>query len=244
MIKDLRVEYRSVGELKPYQRNARTHSPEQIDKIVRSIREFGWTNPILVDGANGVIAGHGRLLAAHKLDMATVPVIELDGLSEAQKRAYILADNRTALDAGWDNDLLRIELGELKSLDFNLELTGFSLEELGGLLTDQTLGLTDPDDAPEPPASPVAAVRDVWLLGSHRLVCGDSTEAEAVEAALNGVKPHLLVSDPPYGVSYDPDWRNKAAIQGTTAGRKRGVIGGSAIGTVPPVGPYSSMMLL
>jgi len=174
-----------------------------------SIREFGWTNPILVDGDNGVIAGHGRVLAARKLGMATVPVIELAGLSEAEKRAYIIADNKLALNAGWDRDLLGLELGDLDSLGFDLSLTGFGEEELAGLLNLGNPGLTDPDDIPDLPDEPVSRAGDVWLLGEHRLVCGDSTRMTDVDRALNGVRPHLAVCDPPYGVNYDPAWRQR-----------------------------------
>ena len=206
----LAVSYVAIGDLIPYARNARTHSDEQVAQIAGSIREFGFTNPILVDGANGIIAGHGRLMAARKLGMAEVPVIELAGLSETQKRAYVIADNKLAMNAGWDDALLSAELGELGDAGFDLSLAGFSDLELGALLVEATEGLTDPDDVPEPPADPVTKLGDVWLLGRHRLVCGDSTTVEAVDAALNGVKPHLMVTDPPYGVEYDPDWRNRA----------------------------------
>ena len=185
-------------------------------EIAASIREFGFTNPILVDGENGIIAGHGRLLAARQLGMKTVPVIELAGLSEAQKRAYIIADNKLALNAGWDNELLGLELGELKDLGFDLALTGFSEEELAGLLSIGTAGLTDPDEVPPLPEEPVSQEGDLWLLGSHRLLCGDSTKAEDVARVLDGVKPHLLVSDPPYGVDYQPDWRGRAGVNANT----------------------------
>ncbi len=203
----LAVEYRPLGRLIPYARNARTHSDEQIAEIAASIREFGFTNPILVDGANGIIAGHGRVLAARKLGMASVPVIELAGMSEAQKRAYVIADNKLALNAGWDRDALALELGDLDALGFDLALTGFSGDELAGLLIDGNSGLTDPDDVPELPQQPVSCLGDVWVLGKHRLVCGDSTDAADVARALNGVSPHLMVTDPPYGVNYDPSWR-------------------------------------
>src|SRR5690606_33852941 len=147
----LAVDFRPAAALIPYARNARTHSEAQVAEIAASIREFGWTNPILVDGENGVIAGHGRLMAARKLGLDTVPVIELAGLSEAQKRAYIIADNRLALNAGWDMDLLGIELCDLEALGFDLSLTGFGEEEIGGLLNQGKEGLTDPDAIPEPP---------------------------------------------------------------------------------------------
>jgi DNA modification methylase len=205
----LAVIYRPVDGLIPYARNARTHSDAQVAQIAASIREFGWTNPVLVDGENGIIAGHGRLLAARKLGMSTVPVIELSGLSEAQKRAYIIADNNMALNAGWDNELLGLELGDLAALGFDLSLTGFDDLEIAALTSLGTSGLTDPDDIPETPERPTTLPGDVWLLGKHRLICGDSTNPADVERVLNGVKPHLLIADPPYGVSYDPSWRER-----------------------------------
>jgi DNA modification methylase len=204
-----------VAALVPYARNARTHSDTQVAQIAASIVEFGFTNPVLVDGQSGVIAGHGRLLAARKLGMTEVPTIELSHLTPAQKRAYVLADNRLALSAGWDEDMLRIELGELTAEGFDLGLTGFDPCEIASFLIDHTGGLTDPDAAPEPPANPVSRPGDVWRLGRHRLVCGDSTDPGVVEAALAGVRPHLLVSDPPYGVDYDPAWRNRAGVGAT-----------------------------
>jgi ParB-like nuclease domain len=204
-----------VAALIPYARNARTHSDAQVARIAASIREFGFTNPILVDGERGVIAGHGRLLAARMLGMAEVPTIELAHLTPAQRRAYVLADNRLALDAGWDEALLRIELGELQAEGFDLALTGFEADEIGKLLIDAGEGLTDPDAVPEVPANPVSRPGDVWLLGRHRLVCGDSTDPETVAAALGGVRPHLMVTDPPYGVDYDPAWRNRAGLSAT-----------------------------
>jgi DNA modification methylase len=205
----------AVAELVPYARNARTHSAAQVAQIAASIREFGFTNPILVDAELGVIAGHGRLLAARQLGMTEVPVIELAHLTAAQKRAYVLADNRLALDAGWDEDMLRIELGDLLAEGFDLSLTGFGDDELAALLTEPTGGLTDPDDIPEPPAVPASRAGDVWQLGRHRLACGDATDPATVAAVLAGVRPHLMVTDPPYGVSYDPAWRNRAGL-GTT----------------------------
>lgn len=205
----------AVASLIPYVRNARTHSDAQVAQIAASIREFGFTNPILVDGENGVIAGHGRLLAARKLGMSEVPTLELRHLTPAQKRAYVLADNRLALSAGWDEDLLRLELGELQAEGFDLELTGFDAIEIAGFLADPSIGLTDPDDVPPVPDAPVARLGDAWILGRHRLVCGDSTDAGTVALALNGIRPHLMVTDPPYGVDYDPAWRNRAGLSAT-----------------------------
>src|SRR6478735_3255212 len=153
---DLRVEYRPVTSLIPFAKNARTHSDAQVAQIAASIREFSWTNPILVDGENGVIAGHGRLLAARKLGMDTVPVIELAGMSETQKRAYIIADNKLSLNAGWDEELLGLELADLGSFGFDLSLTGFSELEIGSLTSRGNAGLTDPDEIPEAPAHPTS----------------------------------------------------------------------------------------
>lgn len=166
--------------------------------------------PILTDEDGGIIAGHGRLLAAQRLGLADVPVMVARGWTKAQKQAYVLADNKLALNAGWDNDLLAVELKDLQAATFDLNLVGFSPDELGALLAEKTVGLTDPDEAPEPPAQPVTALGDVWVLGGHRIICGDSTDATVVEKCLNGVRPHLMVTDPPYGVEYDADWRNKA----------------------------------
>ena len=204
-----------VTDLIPYARNARTHSEDQVAQIAASIREFGFTNPVLVDGERGVIAGHGRLLAARKLGMEEVPTIELGHLTPAQKRALILADNRLALSAGWDEDLLRIELGEMQADGFDLSLTGFDLDEIASILIDASDGLTDPDQVPELPEHPVSRPGDLWQLGRHRLLCGDSTDPQAVERVLSGVRPHLMVTDPPYGVEYDPAWRNRAGISGS-----------------------------
>jgi DNA modification methylase len=206
----LEISYRPIDDLIPYARNARTHSDQQIAQIAGSIREFGWTNPVLIDETGGVIAGHGRILAARKLAMDTVPVITLSGLSQVQKRALVLADNKLALNAGWDDEMLRLELLDLRNESFDLGLTGFDADEINTLLADANAGLTDPDDAPEAPADPVSVLGDVWLLGKHRLVCGDCTDASVVEKALNGVRPHLMVTDPPYGVEYDANWRNTA----------------------------------
>jgi DNA modification methylase len=219
------VERRPVASLVPYARNARTHSPEQVDQIAASIREWGWTVPVLLDESDGIIAGHGRVLAAKKLGLVEVPCMVARGWSDAQRRAYVLADNKLALNAGWDNEALAIELGDLKGLDFDVGLIGFSIGELGDLLAPQG-GLTDPDETPPEPALPVTKLGDAWLLGNHRLVCGDSTKAESVGKALGAVQPHLMVTDPPYGVNYDANWRNEAT---RVSGKK---IGGRAVGKV------------
>lgn len=204
------IEIKEVSSLLPYARNARTHSDTQIKQIADSIKEFGFTNPVLVDSSDSIIAGHGRIMAAKLMGLESVPVIRLSHLTEAQKRAYIIADNKLALNAGWDEDLLAAELEELQDLDFDLSLIGFSEDEIGGLLVDETEGLTDPDDVPEAPDAPITVLGDVWVLGNHRIICGDSTDADCVSKLLGSVKPHLMVTDPPYGVEYDATWRNKA----------------------------------
>lgn len=219
----IKLEQRKVADLIPYARNSRTHSDEQVAQIAASIREFGFTNPILTDGENGIIAGHGRLQAARKLGLTEVPTIPLEGLSEAQKRAYVIADNKLALNAGWDIELLSSEIAGLGEDGFDLSLLGFNENELAALLAEKTEGLTDPDDIPEPPADPVSVLGDVWTLGKHRIVCGDSTDADVVAKCLNGVVPHLMVTDPPYGVNYDADWRNHTGDE-TRTGRATGKV--------------------
>ena len=202
-----KLEHWSVERLKPYEHNARTHSPEQVAQIAASIVEFGFTNPILVDGKDGIIAGHGRLLAAKDLGLPEVPVLVLDHLTPEQKRAYVLADNQLALNAGWDADLLRIELQELEAQEFDLSLLGFSDEELSELLPEveqlEAEEQGEPDDAPEPPADPVSKPGDVWLMGNHRLLCGDSTNIQHVERLMDGKKADMVFTDPPYGVNYE-----------------------------------------
>ncbi len=178
-----RSEVWPVGKLVPYDKNPRTHSTEQVNQIAASIAEFGFLNPILVDTAAGIIAGHGRLQAAKQLGLAQVPVVVLDHLTDAQKRAYVIADNKLALNAGWDEDLLRAEMAALAAEDFDLPVTGFSDEELAGLLAEPTVaeGKTDEDSVPEAPATPVSKPGDIWKLGHHRLLCGDSTVLANVE---------------------------------------------------------------
>jgi DNA modification methylase len=217
------ITWRSVDQLIPYARNSRTHSKDQVAQIAASIREFGWTNPILVDGDGTIIAGHGRVMAARKLGEKDVPCIELGHLTEAQKRAYVIADNQLALNAGWDAEMLKVEIAELVDADFDLGLLGFDDAMLAGLMGVETEGLTDPDDVPEPPAVPVTVLGDVWVLGRHRIICGSSTEADTVAKLLLDVKPHLMVTDPPYGVEYDASWRDdrlgKTGATGTAKGK-------------------------
>ena len=210
------VEMRPLSGLTPYAKNSRTHSPEQVDQIAASMAEWGWTNPVLIDEEGTIIAGHGRVLAAQKLGILEAPVMIARGWTEAQRRAYVIADNKLALNAGWDMSKLTAELGDLKGFGFDLGLMGFSGQELAAMSA-TAIGRTDPDEVPEPWARAVAEKGDVWLLGGHRLVCGDSTDAGAVEACLGQEKPHLMVTDPPYGVKYDPKWRAQAGINKNTA---------------------------
>ena len=199
----LNIEYRQVELLVPFVNNARTHSDEQVAQIAASIREFGFNNPILVDGERGLIAGHGRLLAARKLGLDTVPVIELAHLSPTQKRAYILADNRLAENAGWDKELLALELADLKLSEFDLDLLGFSGDELDELLNAANKeGLTDDDALPEVTENPVSRTGDVWLLGNHRLLCGDATKPEDYQRLLGAELVDMTFTDPPYNVNY------------------------------------------
>jgi DNA modification methylase len=201
-----------VIDLIPYARNSRTHSEQQVLQIASSIKEFGFLNPIITDGENGIIAGHGRVLAAHKLGLVEVPTIEASHLSEAQKRAYIIADNKLALNAGWDDEMLRIELSDLEEMGFDLDLTGFSLDEIGALQIEEIPpGLTDEDAVPDVPVKPVTVEGDVWLLGRHRLMCGDSTSIDAVERLMDGQKADMVNTDPPYGMSYQSNKRIKSA---------------------------------
>jgi DNA modification methylase len=211
---DLAIDYRAVEALVPYARNARTHSDAQVARLAGSIREYGFTNPVLVDGDNGIIAGHGRVMAARQLGLARVPVIELAHLTEAQKRAYILADNRLAEEAGWDKDLLAIEVADLAVLGVDLDGIGFDAREVDALLRRGEANAEE-EQIPDPPAVPVSRAGDLWQLGAHRLLCGDATNAADVARLLGGVHPHLMVTDPPYGVVYDPDWRNRAGLSET-----------------------------
>lgn len=203
-----RIELWPLSRLKPYERNARTHSAEQVAQIAASIVEFGFTNPILVDSSDGIIAGHGRLQAALELGLSTVPVVVLDHLSDRQRRAYILADNQLALNAGWDLELLRTELQDLVADDFDLSVIGFSDDELSDLLPEvEELPPEDADEeaVPEVPEEPITKPGDVWLLGKHRLMCGDSTSLDEVERLMAGAKAELLLTDPPYNVALGMD---------------------------------------
>ena len=208
----MKITQKKVTELIPYVKNSRTHSDEQVAQIAASIKEFGWTNPILVDGQNGIIAGHGRLMAARKLGYKDVPTIELADLTETQKKAYIIADNRLALNAGWDNEMLTIELNELLADGFALEMLGFDPKELSALLEPEVIeGLTDEDAVPDVPDEPTTKLGDIYQLGNHRLMCGDSTSIDAVDKLMDGQKADLVFTDPPYAL-----FGNSTGVAGVT----------------------------
>ena len=193
-----------IGKLVPYVNNARTHSPEQINKLRSSLREFGFINPVIIDRDFGVIAGHGRILAAKEEGIAEVPCVFADHLTEAQKKAYIIADNRMAMDAGWDEELLRVEIEALQAEAFDLSLTGFDDKELSDLFKDDADVQEDDFDVDAELEKPTfSKTGDVWTLGRHRLVCGDSTKADTFEVLMNGRKANLVVTDPPYNVNYE-----------------------------------------
>lgn len=210
----MQLEKIGIATLIPFAKNSRTHSDAQVAQIAASIREFGFTNPVLIDEANGIIAGHGRVLAARKLKLIEVPCIRLLHLTEAQKRAYIIADNKLALNAGWDEAMLKLELADLKALDFDLNLTGFNTDEIDALLAESgTEGLTDPDDTPEPPIEPVTRLGDVWVCGQHRVMCGSSLEMTAMEQLCGEQRVDMLLTDPPYNVAYTGKTKDALTIK-------------------------------
>lgn len=199
----MKIETTPIDKLVPYVNNARTHSPEQVDQIAASIKEFGFNNPVLIDKKNGIIAGHGRVMAARKLELKEVPTVRLEHLTETQKKAFILADNKIAMNAGWDEELLALELKDLDDVMFDLNLTGFDGKELDELIQPEPVaGLTDEDEVPEEPIEPVTKAGDLWILGNHRLLCGDSTKPEDVERLMDGQKADMVFTDPPYNINY------------------------------------------
>lgn len=203
-----------INDLIPYARNSRTHSEEQVTQIASSIKEFGFTNPIIIDEQGGIIAGHGRVMAAKKLGIKEVPCIQVTGWTEAQKKAYVIADNKLALNAGWDEKMLSLEFEELQELGFDLSLTGFSKDEILALSPiEETVGLTDEDEVPEAPEIPKTVLGDIWLLGNHRLMCGDSTSIDAVEKLMDGQKADMWLTDPPYNVSYEGKTKDALKIK-------------------------------
>lgn len=210
----LQIEYELVEALLPYAANSRTHSDAQVAQIAASIKEFGWTNPILIDGDNTIIAGHGRLLAARKLGMDQVPVIVLDHLTKAQQRALVIADNQLALNAGWNMEMLKAEIADLKLDDFDIDLLGFDDKFLDGLLEPEPIkGLTDEDAVPDVPETPKTVLGDVWVMGNHRLMCGDSTSIDAMQTLTGGGMVDMWLTDPPYNVAYEGKTKDALTIQ-------------------------------
>ena len=205
LMNSLKLEYRAVDALIPYARNAKQHSEAQVAQIAASIREFGWGAPILIDGQNNVIAGHGRLLAARKLGMPEVPVVPMEHLTDTQRRALILADNKIGENASWEDELLGIELSELKDAGFDLGLTGFSTEEWEALIAGEEStkdGLTDDDAVPEVTENPISKTGDIWILGQHKLLCGDATKSDDYKVLLGEELVDMTFTDPPYNVNY------------------------------------------
>ena len=213
-----KIERRKVNALIPYARNARTHSDEQVAQLAASIKEWGWTTPVLIDEDGEIIAGHGRVMAARKLDIDEIPTMTASGWTKAQKQAYVLADNQLPQNAGWDMDLLSVEMKDLDSEGFDLSLIGFGDDMLVNMLVDPTEGLTDPDAVPDVPENPVTVLGDVWLLGNHRVMCGDSTSIDAVEKLMDGRKADMWLTDPPYNVAYEGGTKEKLTIQNDEMG--------------------------
>ena len=197
----LKIEYRKVSDLLPYARNARTHSDAQVSQLAASIKEFGFNNPVAIDADGMILCGHGRVMAAQKLGLKEVPTVCLSHLSPTQVKAYILADNKLALNAGWDADLLKIELEDLKEIEFDLNLTGFSDEELKDILVEDPTEAHEDNFDGEPPEVAKSQLGDIWTLGEHRLMCGDSTSENDVKALMQDEKADLVFTDPPYGIN-------------------------------------------
>lgn len=212
----LQIEYLATDALRPYERNPRTHSAEQVAQLADAIREFGWTNPILISDDREIIAGHGRWMAAQKLGLEQVPTVRLTGMSAEQRRAYVIADNQLALKAGWDHDILRQELAALGELDFDLGKIGFDEDELRVLLADlseDSEGFTDDDAAPEVPIEPTSRPGDVWICGPHRVMCGDATVMSHIETLMAGDMADMLLTDPPYNVAYEGKTKDALTIK-------------------------------
>ena len=213
------IDYLPIEALIPYARNSRTHDPAQVAQIAASIKAFGFTNPVLVDGLGGIIAGHGRVLAARQLNLQTVPCIRLSHLTENQTRAYVIADNQLALNAGWNQEMLLLEIQALQAAEFNLDLLGFTPAELAALMPELVApGLTDEDAVPEVRPDPVSQLGDVWLLGGHRVMCGDATSIEQLEQLTAGALVDMWLTDPPYNVAYEGGTKDKLTIQNDAMG--------------------------
>jgi len=207
----MKIEHVNIESLIPYAMNSRTHSDDQVAKIAASIKEFGFNNPVLIDDENTIIAGHGRVMAARKIGLKDIPCVKLSHLSPAQRKAYIIADNRLALDAGWDMEILKAEFSALDELDFDISLTGFSSEEITDMFADKNSGLTDQDDVPEIKKETVVKAGDIWVLGNHRLMCGDATSKDDIKK-LCVADVDMWLTDPPYNVAYEGGTKDKLKI--------------------------------
>ena len=215
-----KVEWLGLDQLIPYAKNSRTHDDAQVAQIAASIKEFGFNNPILIDPDGGIIAGHGRVMAARRLGLTEVPCIRLGHLTETQRKAYVIADNRLALNAGWDDQMLTVELQELDAESFDLNLLGFEATELNALLNPikETEGLTDEDAVPEVPEEPKTKPGDIYKLGRHRLMCGDSTSIDDLEKLTNGQLVDMWLTDPPYNVAYEGKTKDSLTIKNDSMG--------------------------
>ena len=207
---DIKIEYVPIEALKAFQNNSRTHTASQVTQIANSITKFGWTNPVLIDDDNTIIAGHARVSAATQLKIPSAPCIRLSTLTDEQRRAYVIADNQLAMLSDWDKPVLAAELMALKSLKFDIGTLGFNDLQLNSFLSRVDVSREDEDDIPQPPSQPTTKPGDIWLMGDHRLICGDATDEATVKAILNGAIPNLMVTDPPYGLEYDANWRNES----------------------------------
>lgn len=214
LLPELKIVYLPIDLLIPYEKNARTHPEEQIEKLKYSIKNFGFLQSILLNEDNSVLAGHARIIAARALGLTKVPTVQIGHLNREQQRAFILADNRIAVDSGWDSYLVALELQELDELGIDLKDTGFSESEIQAYLNPEILneGFGDADAIPAVKPDPISVLGDVWILGNHRLMCGDSTMVDSVVTLVADTKPILMVTDPPYGVNYDPEWRDSADL--------------------------------
>lgn len=214
------IEQVKIDKLIPYAKNSRTHSDAQVAQIAASIKEFGFVNPVLIDEAGGIIAGHGRVMAARKLGIDEVPCIRLAHLNENQKRAYVIADNKLALNAGWDEKMLKLEIKDLELAEFDISLLGFDAEELENILDepDTTKGLTEDDQVPDPPEDPITVLGDVWVLGKHRLMCGDSCSINDIEKLCKEAAVDMWLTDPPYNVAYEGKTKDALTIQNDSMG--------------------------
>ncbi len=214
----LEIVRRKTAELIPYARNSRTHDEAQVAQIAASMREWGWTNPILIDEENEIIAGHGRILAAQKLGVEDVPCIVAAGWTEAQKRAYVIADNQLAMNAGWNEEMLKVELADLKGMDFELDLIGFDVTKLNDLMAEKNEGVGDADAVPPVQETPISKLNDIWLLGEHRVMCGDSTNHDSIAELMGGVLADQYLTDPPYNVAYEGGTEDALTIQNDDMG--------------------------